>query len=408
VQIAAQPEDLHSTRIATGEADLVIGCDLVVAAGNEALAKMRPSVTRAVINGNVAPTSDFLRDPDWSLPADALRRNVLAAAGEEDIDFVDANDVATALLGDAIYTNPLLLGYAWQKGWLPLARVAMERAIELNGVSVARNLEAFLWGRRLAHDPEAVRRALRPQNARVIELRRPVGRVRSESDLDELITRRVALLTAWGDAAWAERFRARIERVRRVEGDRIGAVGTWRLTEAVARGLAKLMAYKDEYEVARLHADPAFVASIREQFEGDWQLRFHMAPPILAKVDPQTGAPVKREFGPWMLPALRTLAKFKFLRGTAFDPFGRTAERRTERALITEYEALIDELLVGLDASNHAQAVALAKLPEQIRGYGHVKDRHLEKVRAEWSERLAAWRGHGDPVKQAPIPIRAV
>jgi len=408
VQIAAQPEDLHSTRIATGEADLVIGCDLVVAAGNDALAKMRPSVTRAVINGNVAPTSDFLRDPDWSLPADALRRNVLAAAGEEDIDFVDANDVATALLGDAIYTNPLLLGYAWQKGWLPLARAAMERAIELNGVSVAPNLEAFLWGRRLAHDPEAVRRAVRPQNATVIELRRPVGRVRSESDLDELIARRVALLTAWGDAAWAERYRARIERVRRVEGERIGATGTWRLTEAVARGLAKLMAYKDEYEVARLHADPAFVASIREQFEGDWQLRFHMAPPILAKRDPQTGAPVKREFGPWMLPALHTLAKLKFLRATAFDPFGRSAERRTERALITEYEALLDELLVGLDASNHAQAVALAKLPEQIRGYGHVKDRHLETVRAEWSERLAAWRGQGDPVRKAPIPIRAV
>jgi indolepyruvate ferredoxin oxidoreductase len=284
----------------------------------------------------------------------------------------------------------------------------MERAIELNGVSVARNLEAFLWGRRLAHDPEAVRRVVRPQNATVIELRRPVGRVRSESDLDELITRRVALLTAWGDAAWAERYRARIERVRRVEGERIGATGTWRLTEAVARGLAKLMAYKDEYEVARLHADPAFVASIREQFEGDWQLRFHMAPPILAKRDPQTGAPVKREFGPWMLPALRTLAKLKFLRATAFDPFGRSAERRTERALITEYEALLDELLVGLDVSNHAQAVALAKLPEQIRGYGHVKDRHLGTVRAEWSERLAAWRGQGDPVRQAPIPIRAV
>jgi indolepyruvate ferredoxin oxidoreductase len=411
VQIASRPDELFATRIATGEADLVIGCDLVVAAGNEALAKMRPRVTRAVINGNVAPTSDFLRDPDWSLPADALRRNVLEAAGEQDIDFVDANEVAVALLGDAIYTNPLLLGYAWQKGWLPLTRSAVERAIELNGVSVSRNLEAFLWGRRLGHDAEAVRRIASPQSAgaKVIELRRPVGQVRDEGDLDALVERRTGLLRAWGGEAYAQRYRAAIDRVRRVEGDRVGAAGKWRLTEAVARGLAKLMAYKDEYEVARLHADPAFVESIRERFDGDWSLRFHMAPPILAKVDPETGVPAKREFGPWMLPVLRGLAKLRFLRGTPFDPFGRTAERRTERALIGEYEALVDELLAGLDASNHAQAIALAKLPEQIRGYGHVKERNLEKARAEWAERLAAWRGKGgDPERRAPIPIRAV
>ena len=410
VEIAEHPEALHSTRIATGEADLVIGCDLVVAAGNEALAKMRPRVTRAVINGNVAPTSDFLRDPDWSLPADALRRNVLEAAGEQDIDFVDANDIAVALLGDAIYTNPLLLGYAWQKGWLPLTRRAIERAIELNGVSVARNLEAFVWGRRLAHDAEAVRRIARPQpaGAKVIELRRPLGQVRTESDLDELIARRIAHLTAYQDAAWAERYRGWVERVRRVEGDRVGAAGRWRLTEAVARYLSKLMSYKDEYEVARLHSDPAFVASLRERFDGEWSLRFHMAPPVLSKVDPVTGQPVKREFGAWMLPALRMLARFKRLRGTPFDPFGRTEERRTERALIAEYEALLDELLAGLDASNHAQAVALARIPEQIRGYGHVKARHLEKARAEWAERLAAFRGRGGPGGREPIPIRAV
>jgi indolepyruvate ferredoxin oxidoreductase len=408
VQIAERPDQLFSTRIATGEADLVIGSDLVVTAGNEALSKMRPRVTRAVINGNVSPTSDFLRDPDWSLPADALRRNVLEAAGEQDIDFVEANDAAVSLLGDAIYTNPLLLGYAWQKGWLPLTRPALERAIELNGVSVARNLEAFGWGRRLAHDPESVRRLVRPSGAKVIELRRPVGQVRTEADLDELVARRVALLTAWGDAAYAERYRGWVERVRRVEGDRLGAAGKWRLTEAVARGLAKLMAYKDEYEVARLHADPAFLQSLRERFDGDWTLTFHLAPPILSKPDPETGVPAKRAFGPWLLPVLRVLAKLKVLRGTPFDPFGRTAERRTERALIGDYEALVDELLAGLDASNHAQAVALAGLPEQIRGYGHVKERHLAKVRVEWAERLAAFRGEGGPGRRAPIPIRAV
>ena len=408
VQIAQRPDQLHATRIATGEADLVIGCDLVVTAGNEALSKMRARVTRAVINGNVSPTSDFLRDPDWALPAEALKRNVLDAAGEQDMDFVDAGELAVALMGDAIYTNPLLLGYAWQRGWLPLTRAAMERAIELNGVSVAKNLEAFLWGRRLAHDADAVQRVARPTSgAKVIELRRTPGAVRNESDLDELVARRSAFLVDYQNAAWADRYRSMVDRVRRVEGDRVGASGKYRLTEAVARYLFKLMAYKDEYEVARLHADPAFLASLRERFDGDWTLKFHMAPPLFAKVDPATGLPVKREFGPWMLPALRLLARLKGLRGTPFDPFGRTAERRTERALISEYEAMLDELLARLDASNHPQAVALARIPEQIRGYGHVKERHLAKAREQWAEQLAAWRGGGDgSVRRAPIPIR--
>jgi indolepyruvate ferredoxin oxidoreductase len=409
VQIAQRPDELYSTRIATGEADLVIGCDLVVSAGNEALSKMRPNVTRAVLNVDVSPTSDFLRDPDWRLPADALRRNVLDAAGERDIDFVDASELALALCGDAIYTNPLLLGYAWQKGWLPLTLQSLERAIELNGVSVARNLEAFLWGRRVAHDGDAVRRHARPEPiAKVIELKRPAGAVRTEQDLDALIERRVAELTAWQNAAWAARYRERVERVRRVEGDRVGVAGRWRLTEAVARYLFKLMAYKDEYEVARLHGDPAFLAQLREQFEGDWTLRFHLAPPLLTRIDPKTGLPTKREFGAWMLGAMRLLARFKFLRGTAFDPFGRTAERRTERALITEYEGLVDALLARLDAGNHAEAVDLARLPERIRGYGHVKERHLAQVREAWTDGLARWNRTGASGRPAVIPIRAV
>jgi len=407
VQIAREAEHLHATRIATGEADLLIGCDLVVSAGNEALSKMRPDVTRAVINTNVSPTSDFLRDPDWRLPAESLRRNVLQAAGERDIDFVDATELSEALLGDALFTNPLLLGYAWQKGWLPLTRRAIERAIELNAVQVPRNLEAFLWGRRLAHDAEAVRHVARPgPRAKVIELHRPVRLVRGESDLDALVERRAAHLRAWQNEAWAQRYRAAVARVRRVEGDRVGVSGQWRLTEAVARYLFKLMAYKDEYEVARLHADPAFHERLREQFEGDWTLRFHLAPPLLSRVDPKTGRPAKREFGPWMLPALRLLARMKFLRGTPLDPFGYSAERRTERALITEYEGLLDELTTRLDPGNHAQAVALARLPEQIRGYGPVKERHLAEARRAWREGVARWRGEAAEPR-APVPIRA-
>ncbi len=409
VQIAHRPDELNSTRIATGEAELVIGCDLVVSAGNEALSKMRPRVTRAVINGNVAPTSDFLRDPDWKLPAEDLKRNVLEAAGEQEIDFVEANDLSVALLGDAIYTNPMLLGYASQKGWLPLTRRALERAIELNGVSVARNLQAFLWGRRLAHDPDAVYALVRPApRGQVIELRRPAGQVRTEGDLDALIERRAAHLEAYQNAAWARRYRQWVERVRRVEGDRVGAAGGWRLTEAVARYLSKLMSYKDEYEVARLHTDPAFERQLREQFEGDWTVRYHLAPPLLARVDPKTGVPAKREYGAWMRPAMRLLARLKWLRGGALDPFGRTGERRMERALIGEYEATLDEVLAGLSPANHSVAVELARLPEQVRGYGHVKERHVAAYRERQRELMGRLRGRPAPGTREPIPIRAV
>jgi len=408
VQIAPTPEDLHSTRIATGEADLLIGCDLVVSAGNEALSKMRPRVTRAVINGDVLPTSDFLRDPDWTLPAEGLRRNVLDAAGEIDIDFFEANTLAVALLGDAIYANPMLLGYAWQKGWLPLTRQSIERAIELNAVAVSANQDAFKWGRCIAHDAEAVRKVagLR-KDSNVIELRRGRAQSNEVSGLDALIERRMAFLTAYQDARWARRYADWVERVRRVESDRMGAAGGGEFTEAVARNLFKLMAYKDEYEVARLHSDPAFIASIRERFEGDWTLKFHLAAPLLSRVDPKIGVPTKREFGSWMLTAMRWLARLRFLRGTALDPFGRTAERRTERALIGEYEALIDTLLAGLDQPRHELAVELANLPEHIRGFGHVKEHHLESVRTQWEQGLSRWRGDSKAVRRVPIPIRS-
>ncbi|HVL56487.1 MAG TPA: indolepyruvate ferredoxin oxidoreductase family protein, partial [Burkholderiaceae bacterium] len=280
VRIAHRPEQLYATRIATGEADLLIGCDLVVAAGNDALSRLRQSVTAAVINDNVSPTSDFLRQRDWQAPVAALKRNILDAAGERDIDFVDANELTVALLGDAIYTNPFLLGYAWQKGWIPLTRVALERAIELNGVAIERNRDAFTWGRRAAHDLVAVQRFARPQSEpKVVEFRRPPGQVRNESDLDQLIAIREAFLVDYQNAAYAQRYRELVDRVRRVEGDRIGAASGFKLTEAVARATFRLMAYKDEYEVARLHADPKFRQAIESQFEGDYKLKFHMAPP---------------------------------------------------------------------------------------------------------------------------------
>ena len=414
VQLAANPEDLHSTRIVTGEADLVIGCDLVVTAGAEALSKMRPRVTRAVVNGNVAPTVDFLANPDWQLPAEALKRNILDAAGDVDIDFIDANDLALALLGDAIYTNPLVLGYAYQKGWLPLSREALERAIELNGVQIERNLLAFLWGRRAAVDPRAVARlvggagdadgqadASSATGAQVIELKRRPGKVRNVADLEAFIDRRAGFLTGYQSRFLARRYRKFVGKVRQAEQARVGGDARLVLTEAVARYYFKLLAYKDEYEVARLHSDPAFQAGIAEQFEGDYKIHFHLAPPLTAKVDSRIGTPVKKRYGPTMMRNFAWLARLRWVRGTPLDPFGYTAERKTERALIRQYRSTVEGLLGRLDADNQMLAVEIASVPERIRGYGHVKLRHLDEARALEAKLMARWNGEPAPVDGA-------
>ena len=398
VQIAQRPEQLYATRIAMGEADLVLGCDLIVTASSEALSKIQPGLTRALVNSAESPTSAFVRDPDWSFGGAAMAQQVREAIGDDArLAMFDATQLATALMGDAIYTNPFMIGYVWQKGWLPLTHESLLRAIALNGVAVEANQRAFEWGRAAAHDLEAVRRLIAP--APVIELKRA-------STLEDLLARRVEFLTAYQDAAYARRYAALVERVRRVESDRLG--GATRLAQAVARSYFKLLAIKDEYEVARLHSDPAFRQRIAEQFEGDWRLRFHLAPPLLTRPDPVTGRAKKIAFGPWMLAAFRVLARLKFLRATAFDLFGMTAERRDERALIGEYEALVDELLARLNADNHALAVELASLPEEIRGYGHVKERQLAAARTKWAALLARLRGQTGPgARVIPIPVRA-
>ena len=396
VQIAADAAQLHATRIATGEADLVIGCDLVVTSGNESLAKMQENVTRAVVNAAVLPTAEFVGNPDWRFPGADMSADLRAAIGAH-CDFIDATGLATALMGDAIYTNPLLLGYAWQKGWLPLPGAALERAIELNGVAVAANQAAFTWGRRLACDAAAVQRHLAGTAlAAVIDIdaaRR--GAPRAAATLDELIARREQFLTGYQNVALARRYRDLVLRVAAAEA----GLQSTRLTEAVARGYFKLLAYKDEYEVARLHTDPAFLDDVAARFEGPWRLNFHMAPPLLARRD-AAGHLVKRSFGPWLLPFLRVLAALRGLRGTPFDPFGYTAERRRERALIVEYEETIAMLLGKLEAGNLDTAVALAELPESIRGFGHVKDAAIERAAARRAELLEALKA---PVRNLPV-----
>ena len=379
VRIANRPEDLHAARIGTGEASLVIGCDLVVAANPEALAKMSESKTRAVINATTAPTADFVRNPNWQLPGANLQHDIAEACGKANVDFVAAGSLSTILMGDSIATNMFMLGYALQKGWVPVSAAALEKAIELNAVEVEFNRQSFVWGRRAAVDLARVEQIATP--AEVIPLNQHLSR-----NLDELVARRVEFLTAYQDAAYAARYRELLEKVRRIESEKTGGI---KLTEAVARYYAKLMAYKDEYEVARLHADPAFMHKIESTFEGNYKVVFHLAPPILNKPDPATGVAKKSTFGPWMMHAFRLLAQFKGLRGTTLDVFGRTEERRTERALIVQYAAGVEKLLDNLTPANHALAVQIASIPEMIRGYGHVKMRHLKQAQKQRDELLA-------------------
>jgi indolepyruvate ferredoxin oxidoreductase len=287
------------------------------------------------------------------------------------------------LIGDSIYTNPLLLGYAWQKGRVPLSHASLMRAIELNAVQVANNKAAFEWGRRAAHDPAGVQAVLKSldSTAQVIQFAKKPG-------LPEMIAKRVEFLTAYQDAAYAQQYSAFVDKVRAAEAPHAST----KLTEAVARYLFKLMAYKDEYEVARLHTDKAFLDRIASQFEGDYKLHYHLAPPLTAKRNDK-GELVKRAYGPWMLTAFGFLAKLKGLRGGALDIFARSEERKTERALIGEYRACIEELLATLSAEKLAQAVEIARIPEEIRGYGHVKERHLAAARTKWATLMATWRG---------------
>jgi indolepyruvate ferredoxin oxidoreductase len=382
VRLGATPEALHAVRLGAGGANLLLGCDLVVSSSADALARLEPGTSHAVVNTHQIITGEFTRHPDLAFPTNMLKLSIEAAAGADACDFLDSTGMATALLGDSIATNMFMLGYAYQKGFVPLGHDSIERAIELNGAAVAMNMAAFRWGRRAAHDRTSVDRLVAPADDKVVRF------AKLPSTLDEIVASRVKHLTGYQNAALAKRYQALIEQVRTAE-QKTGNTG---LAVAVARNYSKLLAYKDEYEVARLHAETAFQAQLSQQFEGDYKVKFHLAPPLFASRDPKTGHLIKQEFGAWMLPAFRMLAKLKRLRGTKLDLFGYTKERRVERALIGEYETLIGELLGGLTPANHAIAVKLASVPDDIKGYGHVKDAHLEKARRKQAELLNQWR----------------
>jgi indolepyruvate ferredoxin oxidoreductase len=385
VLIGTTQDDIRTTRVSMAAADLIIGCDPIVVANKETVLRMREGRTHVALNSNAMPTAAFVTNADWQNPAEACVGAVVKAVGLGAVGLVNADAAATKLLGDSIYTNPMMLGYAWQKGWIPLEKVSLMRAIELNAVAVENNKTAFEWGRRAAHDGVAFEKLLNPGQVVTLTKRTP---------LDEVIAKRVVFLTDYQNAAYAENYQAFVQKVRAVDvaaGDKNLA-----LTEAVARYLFKLMAYKDEYEVARLHTDGAFHAKINAEFEGDFKLHYHLAPPLFAKHNDK-GELQKQQFGPAMLVAFKVLAKLKGLRGTALDLFGRTEERQQERALISEYRASIDEILAVLGQGGRASeryplALGIARIPEQIRGFGHVKARHVTAARQNWAAQLAELR----------------
>jgi len=389
VRIADRPEDIYAARIAAGEADAVIGCDVVVAASPDALRTMRPDGTRAVVNGYEQMTAAFIHNRDLKFPNAALQASIAEAVGPEGLNVVDATRLATALMGDAIAGNMFMLGYAFQMGLIPLELDSIEKAIELNAVAVRANKEAFAWGRRAAFDPDAVAKIAFPAEPVPLASRQP-------KSLADTIALRVKDLTAYQNRKYAERYERFLVDVRRIEGEK--ARGKAGLAEAVARNLYKLMAYKDEYEVARLFTDGGFQRQLGETFQGQYKMKFHLAPPLLAPRDPATGHLQKMTFGAWMMPGFRTLAKLKFLRGSWLDPFGKSAERKMERKLIAEYQATVRTLLNGLTPDNHALALEIADIPDAIRGYGHIKEKSIAEAKAKEAELLKAWH---DPTKAA-------
>jgi indolepyruvate ferredoxin oxidoreductase len=390
MRIAENPDAIHAIRVAAGRADLILGGDIVVAGTRKILASVKHGATEMVVNTAEFMPGEFTRNADFSLPSERLKRTIVADAGADKTHFINASGIAAALFGQSIGANMFMVGYAYQLGAIPLSAAAIEKAIELNGEAVAMNRAAFHWGRRAVVDRATVENLAKPATAIASDARR------LSETFEETVERRVKFLTAYQNAAYAARYRALVGKVKAIEAAR--TPGQCELTEAVARYLFKLMAYKDEYEVARLYTDGAFIKQVETEFDGDnLRFEFHLAPPLLARRDKTTGLPRKMSFGPWILPAFRLLAKLKGLRGTPFDPFGRSLERRTERKLIGDYEAMLDEVLAGLTPDNHHIAVGLAVIPEKIRGFGHVKQRHLTAAKADEAALLEQFRS-GAPV----------
>ena len=398
MRVAKSPEAIHAIRVGVGACDLILGGDLVVTAAQKVLETVKPDATAIVYSTYELTTGDFTRKPDLTVPGAALRSAIAERARRAPVHSVDAHALAERLFGDSIYSNMLLLGLAYQLGYLPIPAGDIEEAIELNGAAVETNRQAFRFGRLAGHDMAALERVM----GRPVLEEKP-----APLSLEEIVRYRAALLVKYQDLALAARYRARVEAV--AEAERISAPGKTGLAEAAAKGYHKLLAYKDEYEVARLYTDGAFAREIAAQFDGVFRADYYLAPPFLARLwrDKATGHPRKvRIPGAIVMPLFHVLARLKGLRGSAFDVFGYSAERRRERAAITDYERLLDEIAERLTAVNHETAVALAGLPLDIKGFGHVKQAHAEKAAERQYGLLARFRAVAPPRDRSSAPAR--
>ncbi|GFE84646.1 indolepyruvate ferredoxin oxidoreductase [Steroidobacter agaridevorans] len=392
IKVAAGSEEIHAARVGERSCDVLLACDMVAAGGAEAQATIAPGITRGVVNTAMTPTAAFTFMPDLAFPGESLNRDLKARLNDGSLH-IDATRIAEKMLGDSIAANMVVVGAAVQAGMLPVSLQALEQAIRLNDVGVEMNLDALAIGRWLATDARAVLDLVRAERA-----------PKSES-LDELIARRSKLLTLYQDGRYAAKFTDLVGRVRSAEEACVP--GGESLTRAVIASLFKLMAYKDEYEVARLYCDGEFAARLREQFEGDFRLSFHLAPPGLARRDRHSGKPRKITFGPWVMHAFKLLAALRKVRGTRFDVFGYSHERRMERALIDEYRTVVEELLQGLSADRHSLALQIAAYPQAVRGYGHVKAEASSKAVAAKDALLTSWRSAVSHTTSAPTALTA-
>lgn len=385
IRLASEASAIKAVHLDAGSADLVLGCDALVAASDLALESVSSERSQLIINTHEAITGHFTRSPDLRYPREDLNQRFLDAAGSQRLAFIDATAIASRLMGDNIATNMFMLGYAYQRGLIPVSSAGIEKAIELNNIAVDSNIETFRWGRRAALDLEGVTAVANGES---------VASVKPPETLEELIDVRTNDLTRYQDAGYAARYRRLVEQACQAESELAG--GFVGFAASVARYGYKLMAYKDEYEVARLYSDGEFVKNIRHTFEGSFRLEFHLAPPLFARRNPYSGLPEKRTYGAWMLRVMGMLARLRWLRGTPLDVFGYTAERRAERQRITDYETIIEELSRGLNHDNHALATEIASLPDGIRGYGYVKKQHLDAVDAVQEDLLLRWRHKED------------
>jgi indolepyruvate ferredoxin oxidoreductase len=391
LRVAATPQDINAIRVSAGKADLILGCDLVVSGSRKVLSAMREGETAFVVNTAEVMPGDFARSADFSLPTERLKKAIRQAAGDSHAHFFDATRAATVLFGNSLGANMFMLGIACQKGALPVSPEAVEKAIELNGQAVKMNIDAFRWGRRAAHEPDHVQRLVEAS-------RNPAAGGAVAQTLDEIVARRAEFLTGYQNAAYADRYRAAVAVIAKAE--EAAVPGSTAVTEAVARNLFKLMAYKDEYEVARLYTDGSFGRKLAGQFESWDRLEFHLAPPILGRKGPD-GKARKSSFGPWMMKGFAMLAALKGLRGTVLDVFGYTAERRMERRLIAEYEADLDLIRSSLAPGRIEAAAALASAPALIRGFGHVKQEGVARAQVERQRQLKRLAAQPEPALKA-------